>query len=185
MSEVVELRQYTLRPGQRDTLTELFLRHFVDSQEAVGMRILGVYHDLDRDDRFVWLRSFPDMAVRKSALNRFYFESEAWKTYGPAANATMLDVSDVLLLNPLTALDLPRTPRLVATIHPLETAPDVKAAVWLETDPSENDFPRLPVRTDGRKAVWFNGFETDADVEAYLTELNLNRTWSIRLKPVG
>lgn len=184
MSDVVELRQYTLHPGGRDTLTEVFMRHFVTGQEAVGMRILGVYHDLDRDDRFVWLRGFPDMATRKTALTRFYLESEVWKTYGRVAAETMIDSSDVLLLKPLSSLDFPRTPRLVVTIHP-QCALDVKAAVRLETDPSENDFPQLPVRTDGPKLVWFNGFETDLDVETYLTELALPRDMSIRLKPVS
>ncbi|RZL06943.1 MAG: NIPSNAP family protein, partial [Rubrivivax sp.] len=37
-SPIVELRRYTLHPGQRDTLIELFEREFVESQEALGMR---------------------------------------------------------------------------------------------------------------------------------------------------
>ena len=32
MSGVFELRQYTLRPGQRDRLVELFEREFVEPQ---------------------------------------------------------------------------------------------------------------------------------------------------------
>jgi NIPSNAP len=184
MSEVVELRQYTLHSGQRDVLAGIFLRHFVDSQEAVGMRILGVYYDLDREDRFVWMRSFPDMAARRAALTRFYFESEAWRRYGPAANATMVDSSDVLLLRPLTELTVPKVPRLVATIQPSETTmPCVEAALRLETNPAENDFPQLPVRTDGPWLVWLNGFETDAETQAYLDALRLPREWSIRLAP--
>ena len=31
---VLELRQYTLKPGMRDILIELFEREFVESQEA-------------------------------------------------------------------------------------------------------------------------------------------------------
>jgi hypothetical protein len=38
---VVELRQYTLRPGQRDVLIALFDREFVESQEAEGMAALS------------------------------------------------------------------------------------------------------------------------------------------------
>ena len=38
---VVELRQYTLRPGARDTLVGLFDEHFVESQERCGMRVIG------------------------------------------------------------------------------------------------------------------------------------------------
>jgi len=34
---VVELRQYTLRPGQRDVLIDLFDRNLVESQETAGM----------------------------------------------------------------------------------------------------------------------------------------------------
>jgi hypothetical protein len=33
---VVELRQYTLRPGQRDVLIDLFDRELVESQEAAA-----------------------------------------------------------------------------------------------------------------------------------------------------
>ena len=186
MSDVVELRQYTLHPGQRDVLADIFLRHFVDSQEAAGMRILGVYYDLDREDRFVWMRSFPDMAARRAALTRFYFESEAWRRHRSAANATMVDTSDVLLLRPLTELTMPTGPRLVATIQPSACAaamPGAEAALCLETDPAENDFPQLPVRTDGPWLVWLNAFDTEAAQQAYLDALGLSREWSIRLAP--
>ena len=35
---IVELRQYTLHPGQRDVLIDLFDREFVESQEAPDLR---------------------------------------------------------------------------------------------------------------------------------------------------
>src|SRR5437870_12322186 len=35
---IVELRQYTLHPGQRGVLIDLFDREFVESQEALGMK---------------------------------------------------------------------------------------------------------------------------------------------------
>jgi hypothetical protein len=60
---VVELRQYTLHPGQRDTLIELFDRGLVECQEAAGMRIIGQFRDLDNLDRFVWLRGFADIGI--------------------------------------------------------------------------------------------------------------------------
>src|SRR5262245_18513215 len=44
---VVELRQYTLPPGKRDILNDLFDREFIESQEAVGMTIIGQFRDLD------------------------------------------------------------------------------------------------------------------------------------------
>ncbi|UXI66244.1 NIPSNAP family protein [Tahibacter amnicola] len=96
---VIELRQYTLHPGQRDTLIALFERHFVETQEAEGMRLIGQFRDLDRPDRFVWLRGFADMPSRARALNAFY-SGPTWKAHRSAANATMIDSDNVLLLKP-------------------------------------------------------------------------------------
>src|SRR5690349_20512713 len=94
---VVELRQYTLRPGQRDTLVDLFDGELVEPQEATGMAVLGQFRDLDDPDRFVWLRGFPSTAARAPSLHAFY-GGPTWKRHGPAANATMIDSDDVLLL---------------------------------------------------------------------------------------
>ncbi|WP_053763593.1 NIPSNAP family protein [Streptomyces sp. AS58] len=99
---VIELRQYTLRPGRRDELIELFDREFVETQEETGMAVLGQFRDLDDPDRFVWLRGFRDMAVRHRALTDFY-GGPVWAEHGPRANATMVDSDDVLLLRPLSA----------------------------------------------------------------------------------
>jgi hypothetical protein len=152
---VIELRQYTMRPGQRDVLVELFDRYLIAGQEALGMRILGVFHDLDDPDRFVWLREFPDMARRKEALTKFYLEGEVWREHGPAARVTMIDSDDVLLLRPVGDFTVPKAERLVVTIQ--DSKPEVPA--YLETEPAENDFPRLPVRTDVPKFVWFTDDE--------------------------
>jgi len=72
IARVVELRQYTLRPGQREVLIKLFERELIEPQEAVGMQILGQFWDLDRPDRFVWLRGFSDMEARRQGLAAFY-----------------------------------------------------------------------------------------------------------------
>jgi hypothetical protein len=96
---VAELRQYTLRPGSRDSLVAVFDRELVETQEAVGLQVLGQFRDLDRPDRFVWLRGFADLASRAPALAAFY-GGPAWAGHSPAANATMLAWDDVLLLQP-------------------------------------------------------------------------------------
>jgi quinol monooxygenase YgiN len=111
---IIELRQYTLRPGQRDALIALFEREFVESQEALGMRVLGTFRDLDRSDRFVWIRGFRDMPSRAQGLGAFY-SGPVWQAHRNAANATMLDSDDVLLLHvarPDSGLDPgPRPPK--------------------------------------------------------------------------
>ena len=94
---VVELRHYTLKPQQRDVLIELFEREFVESQEALGMRIIGTFRRPDAPDRFVWLRGFTDMTSREEALKGFYF-GPVWKAHRTQANATIIDSDNVLLM---------------------------------------------------------------------------------------
>jgi quinol monooxygenase YgiN len=96
---VAELRQYTLHPGRRDELIALFEREFVESQEAAGMQLLGQFRDLDAPERFVWLRGFPDIQARARALAAFY-DGPVWRAHRDAANATMVDSDNVLLLRP-------------------------------------------------------------------------------------
>jgi len=98
-SPVVELRQYTLKPGKRDTLIDIFDTHLIEGQEDAGMTIIGQFRDLDRPDMFVWMRGFDGMEARKDALTAFY-EGPVWGAYSNAANATMIDSDDVLQLKP-------------------------------------------------------------------------------------
>jgi len=184
-SPVVELRQYTLRPGRRDELIELFDANLVESQEDVGMKVIGQFRDLDAPDRFVWVRGFPDMEARAESLAAFY-GGPVWKENSAAANATMLDVDDVLLLRPARpgsafALDCDRVARggfVSATVLSLQApAEQTEIVPFFEetvapraeasgasilgrfvTESSENTFPSLPVREGENVYVWFAGF---------------------------
>jgi hypothetical protein len=191
---VLELRQYTLKPGQRDTLIELFDREFVEPQEALGMTLMGQYRDRRAADRFVWLRGFADMEKRHTALEALY-GGPVWAAHKAAANATMLDVSDVLLLKPARP-DLAFQPRtaaspnsapalVVAAIYQMpdpvsaglvsrfeaQVAPVLaKNGVRLEgvfvTEPSRNTFTGLPVREGENVLVWFGTIQQEMSPEA-------------------
>jgi quinol monooxygenase YgiN len=102
VATVLELRQYTLHPFKRDVLIDLFEREFIETQEEAGMRVLGTFRDLDDPDRFVWLRDFTGMPERTEALQRFY-GGPVWQAHRNAANATMVDSDNVLLLKPARA----------------------------------------------------------------------------------
>ncbi|WP_305759251.1 NIPSNAP family protein [Brevundimonas sp.] len=188
VSPVVELRQYTLHPGKRDVLIDLFEREFVEGQESVGMTLIGQFRDLDDPDRFVWLRGFPDMEARRLALEAFYF-GPVWQGNRDTANPTMIDSDNVLLLKPLDeasgftpgergprGASGPGAGRIIAGVHALkgsddplperfrrEAVPvlrDVGAAslAVLVTDGSANTFPRLPVREGEPVLAWFAAF---------------------------
>jgi hypothetical protein len=99
-SAVIELRQYTLKPGRRDDLIELFDSTFIEPQEAAGMRVLGQFRDRGDPQRFVWLRGFDDMPSRAAALQAFY-GGPVWQAHRDRANDTMLDSDNVMLLRPV------------------------------------------------------------------------------------
>src|SRR5258708_19620375 len=69
-SPIIDLRQYTLYPGTRDTFVELFDREFVGTQDTVGMRIIGQFRDIGAPNRFVWLNGFHDMPTPDHALTQ-------------------------------------------------------------------------------------------------------------------
>jgi hypothetical protein len=208
---VLELRQYTLHPGQRDVLIELFDREFVESQEVLGMRVLGQFRDLGNPDRFVWLRGFPDMASRPGPLNSFY-TGPVWKAHARAANATMIDSDNVLLLRPTGpgtdfSLSTGRSEvdvesLVVATIYYFDTPVDdafiqrfnQEAAPLLEkagapplgrfvTEYAENNFPALPVRTGEHVFVWFASFPGENAYAEHGRRLAELPEWAERVEP--
>ncbi|MEV0590907.1 NIPSNAP family protein [Nonomuraea cavernae] len=188
---IYELRQYTLRPGRRETLIELFEREFVESQEEAGMGVVAQFRDLDAPDMFSWIRKFPDMESRRLALSTFY-GGPIWKANRDAANDTMIDSDNVLLLrpaggsaDPFPATDRPPvgatalpSSRYVATIYhvgegfsaffadhvrPVLNEAGVPPVACLESEHAANTFSALPVRTGENVFVWFARFDRPED----------------------
>lgn len=182
---IVELRQYVMKPGRRDELITLFEREFVETQEAAGIRLIGLFRELDRPDWFVWMRGYPDQAARRSALNAFY-NSDHWLAHRAATNATMIRSDDVLLLRPLSpdvapdvsapipTAEAPGRGVVVLGVHRLDGPDDPLAAAFQTdfaealagaglavetagiTDPTSNSFPRHPVREGEWVLVWLS-----------------------------
>lgn len=197
---VVELRQYTLRAGRREELTSLFEREFIESQEAVGAHVLGIFRDLDDPDRFVWMRGFQDLPQRRAALQGFY-TGPVWRANSRAANETMLDSANVLLLRPLpksAGLLAPQRPKpngiVRISIHNLAAVPPQAFADFFEntmrpmiteaggtvlaeliSESQPNDFPRLPVREHESVFVWLTRL-ADAGAEAKFSQLLARRS---------
>jgi hypothetical protein len=206
----VELRRYALHPNQRETLIELFDREFVETQEAVGMSVLGQFRDIDDPDSFVWLRGFTDMEARKRALEAFY-GGPVWKAHADAANATMIDFDNVLLVRPLCALELDPARRaapgsttippglVVITTYPLiETVADkfpgffardvepalrdggISVLASYATEHSENTYPALPIRND-EVFLWITIYEDEADHARHAAALEQAPAWRDQL----
>ncbi|MER8885737.1 NIPSNAP family protein [Mesorhizobium sp. M0408] len=154
-SPVVELRQYTLKPGRRETLIGIFDNQLIEGQETAGMTIIGQFRDLDRPDMFVWLRGFDGMEARKNALTAFY-DGPVWAAWRDAANATMISSDDVLLLKPAwpgAGLDLSGLQRLPqADLEKPSAGSDLQAIVVI----------RIHQLQPGLEARFANDFQTAA-----------------------
>ncbi|MFD9891855.1 NIPSNAP family protein [Amycolatopsis sp. NPDC059027] len=208
---VLELRRYTTVPGRRDDLVALFEREFVESQEAVGARLYGQFTEPAEPGKFLWLRGFRDMESRRAALGAFY-TGPVWRRHSAAANATMTDSSDVLLLRPagpgfpapaeprppVDADDVPSSRLAVTICHPVgpgfaeffaETVRPVLAEAGapppacFETEPAENTFPRLPVREGETVFVWFTRFAGEGAVGRFDTMLESLPAWGKEVLP--
>jgi len=195
---VLELRQYTLHSGQRDTLIALFERHFIEPQNALGAHVIGTFRDLDDPDQFVWLRGFQDMPTRQKSLEAFY-GGPVWQAHRQAANATMVDSDNVLLLRPASA-GAGFAPMLgtaghsqhviAARIYYLDTVNPGQFAAFFAvsmlprvaelgarpigqfiTESAANNF-RLPIREHDHVFVWFAHWDTVKDEEDF------SRRWS-------
>jgi quinol monooxygenase YgiN len=213
-SPVVELRQYTLHPGQRETLIDLFEREFLETQEAVGMRVLGQFRDLDAPDRFVWLRGFDDMERRRAGIEAFY-GGPVWQAHRDAANATMIDSDDVLLLRPAAPasgfalddawpdpqaaaglivatvyafdapVDIDFLEFFAAELHPSFAAAGAAVIASFVTHDVANTFPRLPVREGEHHFVWFARFADAGAHAAYRERLVATPEWRARAVALG
>jgi hypothetical protein len=176
--QVLELRRYQLHPGRRHALVELFERSFIEPQQALGMVIAGPFRDLHDADAMGWLRGFADMAERGRSLPRFY-GGPVWAAHRDAANATMRRSDDVHLLRPawpgaglaghddeagaighlhvvIVPLSAPPSAELLDLARhrwcAVLTSAGAQSMAWYATEPSPNNFARLPVH-EGRSVL--------------------------------
>ena len=96
-SPIVDLRMYTHQPNKRDDFIQLFEDQFIESQETVGIEIIGRFYDLDDPNRCIWMRGFNNMPDRKASLTSFY-TGPVWKAFRDKCNATLINSHNVLLL---------------------------------------------------------------------------------------
>lgn len=195
--QIVELRQYTLHKGGRDTLIGLFEQHFIEPQDEVGAQVLGTFRDLGDPDRFVWMRGFDSMERRQEALAAFY-GGPVWQRYRSEANPTMLDSDNVLLLKLKRGSILGRhgAAAMRLTIHylgsadpdafllffdshmrPLYESAGAPVQAVLISAAQANNFPRLPIREGERVLVWLTRFASAAGEERFDSAMRQASGW--------
>jgi hypothetical protein len=188
--QVIELRNYSLKPGMRERFTDYFENHFIESQDILGGYVFGQFRIQGEDDKFFWIRGFEDMQSRLDFLCGFYEQGQVWKEFGSAANEMMLDSDNVYLLKPLrqsfTFSELPRQKGIIviefyfANPNQLEQLTAFfranyasflksKPTLWI-SEMTANDFPRLPVIQDRNLLVSITSYADESDYQTQLRQ---------------
>jgi hypothetical protein len=85
----LELREYRVRPGQRDAFVRVMDEMVIPFQRSKGMIIVGSYVSLEEEDLYVWLRRFESEEQRKKLYDDVYGDSY-WKNEIKTALGDML-----------------------------------------------------------------------------------------------
>jgi hypothetical protein len=182
---VIELRNYQLKPNVRDKFATYFSKNFVDSQNIIGGNVLGQFCVADKPDNFFWVRGFENMKVRSRFLPEFYY-GDVWKKFGGDANEMMIDSDNVYLLKPLNERQIFRKRPFIridfcfaadgkiselVSYFESEFVPKsansnfTNVSFWLN-ELAENDFPKLPAFQYENLLVVISGFENEAEYQS-------------------
>ena len=164
-------KNYLIQPGQRNHFIDYFEAHFVWSQRAVGMHVLGQFRMVAEPNRFVWLRGFTDRAARLAGLRGFY-KGPVWQKYRGRANEMIADSDQAYLLRLVgsdTGLTGGRTSETVAAELAAGTiSPDTGliGVDFFQCDPARIESASLETAANFRKA----GIQVRAVMAADLIE---------------
>ena len=101
---VVELRNYTIHPGQLSKFVEFMNRIIIPRQDSQRGYVLNQFGLVGSDNNYVWMRGFYDMQTRSQFLNDFY-GSEYWKQHQQDTNSMLANIEYIYLLRPLLIKD--------------------------------------------------------------------------------
>ncbi len=73
-----ELRQYKIKPGQRDAWVRLMDDEIIPFQVSKGMAVLGSFVGEEDESVYVWIRRFKDEAERERLYEEVY-QSDYWR----------------------------------------------------------------------------------------------------------
>lgn len=74
---ILEIRHYTLKPGQREAFITAFETINRDALRDAGMRVFGPLRDLENPNKVHWMRAFPSLQERERLKDAFY-DSATW-----------------------------------------------------------------------------------------------------------
>jgi hypothetical protein len=200
--QVIELRRYTVKEGEREHFAKYFESYFPDAFQQMGAILFGQFFERKNPVGFTWMRGFKNTDARAIINSGFYY-GPLWREHASTMNGLMVDSDNVLLLRPLTkASAVPVLPAVdpvkeekgaqgivIAQIFVVKPnsvdafarqaeetfasyrAAGAREAGVLVTLDAPNNFPQLPVRTDGPYLVWLGIVKDNQTLENLFTPL--------------
>jgi hypothetical protein len=98
---VVELRRYTIKPGEREHFAAYFDTYFPETLEQAGTLVFGEFFERKNPSGFTWIRGFHSTDDR-AIDNAIFYYGPVWKEYRAVVNNLLVNTDNVLLLRPLT-----------------------------------------------------------------------------------
>ena len=69
---IIEIRHYTLKPGQREAFISAFEQENRQALRDAGMLVFGPLRDVEDPDKVHWMRAFPSLEAREQIKDAFY-----------------------------------------------------------------------------------------------------------------
>ena len=195
--QVIEFRRYTIAPGGQQDFASYFQSYFPEAFEQLGAIAFGQFTERGNPASFTWLRGFKNIEGRAIVNSAFYY-GPLWKEHKATLNALIVDSDNVMLMHPLRPVPVlpavdPVKERdgahgvVVAQLFALKAgvtaeafaqqaesafaayrAAGAREAGVLATLDVPNNFPQLPVRTDGTYVAWMGIVKDDGMLEQQL-----------------
>jgi hypothetical protein len=102
--QVLELRNYLLKPGKRDSFIRYFEENLIQPQRELKGYPIGQYTVKGSPDNFFWIRAFESMKERSLFLPTFYY-GPAWQQRKKIPNGMIANNDNVHLLRPMMLKD--------------------------------------------------------------------------------
>ncbi|OUS36144.1 hypothetical protein A9Q94_10445 [Rhodobacterales bacterium 56_14_T64] len=74
---ILEIRHYTLKPGQREAFIEFLEQKNRPALREAGMLVFGPLRDLENPEKVHWMRAFASIEERDKIKDGFY-EGPVW-----------------------------------------------------------------------------------------------------------
>jgi hypothetical protein len=198
---VIELRRYTIKDGQRERFARYFESYFPEAIQQSGAIVAGAFFEREKHAVFTWIRAFHDMDDRAKANAALYYGAvwkehrtlmnglmidsdnvlllrpvspERGITIFPAVDPVREDegargvaVAHIFPLQPNSEAFVQKAEPVFASYR----AAGAREAGVLVTLDAPNNFPQLPVRTDGQYLVWLGICKDDEALQGRLRPL--------------